>query len=380
MRSKNNLFFVSLLVIFITAGMVTYFSHIKKETIINIPTSQINKQENLAAVNPFASQVDKMSLDEKIGQMLIVGLEHQYPNDHIRKMITQYHVGGINLLGRNVKDKNQVKQLITDLQRIATIPLFIATDQEGGKIIRFNFLDELTAQIKIKGSQQAERIAFVRAKELQKLGVNMNFSPVLDYVSDNKSYLYSRTFGANPSVTGELGSAMIKGYRKGGVIPVAKHFPGYGNILPDPHKNQATLNINSEELELALTPFRRVIDDNSAIAIMTAHILIPKADTKVATLSSKFLNEILRKQMGFDGVIITDDLEMVSAGKTIEQSAVDAIKAGADMIISTYTPQKQIEIFNSLKNSVLSGGITEEKINKSVARILDLKTALEYSL
>ena len=135
----------------------------------------------------------------------------------------------------------------------------------------------------------------------------------------------------------------------------------------------------SEKLELNIIPFRKVIDDNSAIAIMTAHILIPKVDKKVATLSSKFLNEILRKQMDFGGVIITDDLEMISAGKTIGRSAVDAIKAGADMIISTYTPEKQIEIFNSLKDSVLNGDITEEKINESVARILNLKTALEYS-
>ncbi len=320
-----------------------------------------------------------MSLDEKIGQMLIIGFEHQYLDDHIRNMITRYHIGGVNLLGRNVRDKNQVKQLIADLQRITTIPLFIATDQEGGKVTRFNFLSELTPQITIRNNRQAEQIAINRAKELRGLGVNMNFSPVLDYVSDSKSYLYNRTFGTKPVTTGELGSAMIKGYRKGGIIPVAKHFPGYGNIFPDPHKNQATLDIDSEELESNLIPFREVIDDNSAIAIMTAHILIPEIDERVATLSSEFLNEILRKRLGFNGVIITDDLEMISVGKTIEQSAVDAVEAGADIIISTYTPEKQIRIFNSLKNSVLNDGITEERINESVVRILNLKIAFGFS-
>ena len=330
-------------------------------------TLQISKQERM---------ISGMSLDEKIGQMLIVGFEHQYLDEHIRSMITQYHIGGINLLDRNVKDKNQVKQLIISLQKIATIPLFIATDQEGGKVIRFNFLSELTPQIKIKNNQQAREIAFNRAVELKEFGVNMNFSPVLDYVSNSKSYLYYRTFGTSSDATGELGSAMIRGYIKGGVVPVAKHFPGYGNIFPDPHKNQATLNIGSEELELSLIPFRKIISDNSAIAIMTAHILVPKIDTKIATLSSKFLNETLRKQLGFNGVIITDDLEMISAGKMIEQSAVDAIKAGADMIISTYAPEKHIRIFDFLKNSVLNGDITEERINESVTRILSLKNSI----
>ncbi|MBI2097415.1 MAG: hypothetical protein HYT46_00540 [Candidatus Vogelbacteria bacterium] len=370
MGPKSQCRIIIFLTIFAVAGIATFFSR---------GGYQISKQENLAAVSPVIPRVKQMSLDEKIGQMLIVGFEHQYLDDHINKMIKQYHIGGINLLGRNVKNKNQVKQLIVDLQRIAAIPLFVATDQEGAKVIRFNFLDELTPQIAIKDSRQAEQVAINRAKELRELGVNMNFSPVLDYVSDSKSYLYNRTFDTNPTAIGELGSAMIRGYKKGGIIPVAKHFPGYGNIFSDPHKNSARLDIDREELNSNLTPFRKVIDDNSATAIMTAHILIPKIATKVATLSSEFLNEILRKRLGFNGVIITDDLEMISVGKTIEQSAVDAVEAGADIIISTYTPEKQIRIFNSLKNSVLNGGITEERINESVARILNLKIAFGFS-
>ena len=167
-----------------------------------------------------------------LGQILIVGFEHQYLDDHIRKMITQYHIGGVNLLGRNVRDENQVRQLIIDLQKITTVPPFVATDQEGGKVVRFKFLDELTPQIEIKSVQQAERVAISRAKELAELGVNMNFSPVLDYVSNSESYLYDRTFGTNPTAIGELGSAMIKGYKEGGVIPVAKHLAKKSNNQP----------------------------------------------------------------------------------------------------------------------------------------------------
>ena len=267
--------------IFAVVGLALYFPRLEKRKTVIV-------QENLAAVNPVVSQVNTMSLDEKIGQMLIVGFEHQYLDEHIRSMITRYHIGGINLLGRNVRNRNQVKKLTADLQKIATIPLFIATDQEGGVIVRFNFLDELTPQIRIKNVYQAEQVAISRARQLLELGVNMNFSPVLDYVSNSKSYLYNRTFGTSSSVAGELGSAMIRGYKKGGVIPVAKHFPGYGNLFSDPHKSQAVLDISREELKLDLIPFQKIIEDNSAVAIMTAHIWFKtRTDTHLTNLSGR---------------------------------------------------------------------------------------------
>ena len=375
---SKNIITIFLTIVLIAIGITTYFIYIPKEAPIDSKRVEQKEKQNL--IDPIISQVNGMSLDQKIGQMLIIGFENKYLDNHARKMIEQYHVGGINFLGRNVKDRNQIKQLTADLQKISAIPLFIATDQEGGKVIRFNFLNELTPQIKIKETWQAEQIAFTRAKELRELGVNMNFSPVLDYVSDSKSYLYNRTFGTDPDNIGALGNAMIKGYIKGGVVPVAKHFPGYGNLSLDPHTNQATLTIGRKELEVNLLPFQRVIANNPTIAIMTAHIVISDVDTKPATLSSKFLSEILRKQMDFRGVIITDDMEMVAAGGSIGQSSVDAIKAGVDVIISTYTPEKQIKIFDRLKKAVLDGEITEERIGTSVVKILILKSTLEKAI
>lgn len=352
---------------------------LKEADTVPVQVEVVKKAVSPTIDDPIILQINKMSLDEKLGQMLIIGFEHSYVDEHIKNMITAYHVGGVNLLGRNVKDIDQIKKLTTDLQKITNVPLFIATDQEGGKISRFQFLREMTPQIKIKDVEHAEQVAFDRARELRDLGVNMNFSPVVDYVSDRDSYLYNRTFGTTPDTTGELGGAMVRGYIKGGVIPVVKHFPRYGNIFPDPHKNQAILNITREELGLYLASFRKITEDNSVGAIMTAHILIPEVDDKIATLSTKFLNDILREQLGFNGVIMTDELEMVSAGKLIEQSAVDTIKAGADIVISTYTPQKQINIFNRLKEAVLSGEIPEKRIDESIGRILRLKSVLIVS-
>lgn len=376
---RNFVLFLASVIISVTfvAAAHGFFSGKMDDTSVQVEV--VKKVPNPAVDDLIILQVKEMSLDEKIGQMLIVGFEHSYLDEHIKDMITTYHVGGVNLLGRNVKDIDQVKKLTTDLQKIANIPLFIATDQEGGKISRFQFLRGMTPQIKIKDTEYAEQVAFDRARELRDLGVNMNFSPVVDYVSDRDSYLYNRTFGATPDTTGELGGAMVRGYIKGGVIPVVKHFPGYGNIAPDPHKNQAISNIAAEELELYLVSFRNIIENNPVVAIMTAHILIPEVDAKIATLSSEFLHKILRRQLGFSGVIITDELEMVSAGVSVEESAVDAIKAGADIVISTYTPQKQINIFNHLKEAVLSGEIPEKRIDESVGRILRIKSALAAS-
>ncbi len=327
-------------------------------------------------LDPIEEKIKTMSLDEKIGQMLIIGFEHQYVDEHIKTMIEKYHIGGINLLRRNIKDGAQTIELTKSLQFISAIPLFLATDQEGGEVLRFKFLKELTGQINIKNVQQAEEVAFSRAKELKELGINMNFSPVLDYVSDQKSYLYSRTFGTDAENIGELGKAMVKGYKNGKVIPVAKHFPGYGNLSLDPHKSEVEINIDENDLSKNLLPFQKIIDVDPSGAIMTAHIMVPSVDSKPATLSSKFLNEILRKQMGFKGVIITDDMEMVSAGKSVEESSLEAIIAGADMIISTYTSAKHITIFEKIRNAVLSGEITEQRIDESVKRILRLKAEL----
>ncbi len=335
-------------------------------------TSVANQPESPKVEDVIKQKIATMSLDEKIGQLLIVGFDHVYIDDHIKTMISQYHIGGINLLGHNIQNAQQTRDMITGLQALSAIPIFMATDQEGGEVVRFKFLKELTSELNIKDTATAESIGKTRAQELLGLGVNMDFSPVMDYVSDKNAYLYSRTFGATPEQGGELGQAMIKGYLAGGVIPVAKHFPGYGNIAPDPHKNASVLNISQKELETNLIPFKAVVD--SAPAIMTAHILIPAVDSKPATLSATFLNSILRKELGFKGVIITDDMEMISAGSSVTQNAVEAIKAGADMIIDTDNSQRQIGIFKALKTAVQNKEISQDQLDASVYRILKLKT------
>ncbi len=214
---------------------------------------------------------------------------------------------------------------------------------------------------------------------MKDLGVNMNFSPVLDYVTSERSYLWPRVFRGNVAALSQLGSAMVAGYKEAGIIAVPKHFPGYGNVKPDPHANTVVLSTNSRGLAISLAPFRSILSNGGADAIMTAHIKVPFFDAKPATVSHKFITRLLREAWGFDGVVITDDIEMASAGKSVGETAVESIKAGADVVIVSITPEKYRVVFEGLKNAVQKGDITEQRLNESVGRILKLKQLYKIS-
>lgn len=369
---NKKLFYIGIVVVL---TLLFFFSNLAKDKSIVENEEKIEIQS--VEIDPIILQINEMSLDEKIGQLLIVGFSGYFLDEHIQKMILDYHISGVNLLGRNVKDETQVKKLILGLQAISSIPLFISTDQEG-EINRFKFLKELTPQIEIIDNTQAEEVAFKRALELKNLGINMNFSPVVDYVSKNNSYLYKRTFGQSPKETGSFANSMINGYTRAGIIAVPKHFPGYGNVVLDPHNNQSILPITIEEFEINLIPFKEVLLNKNTLAMMTAHIVIPEVDPNPATLSYKFITEILRNKLNFNGVIITDDIEMISAGDSIplEQIVVNSILSGSDIVIASFTPEKTISIFNRLKEAVINNEISEERIDESLIRILNLKSLI----
>lgn len=335
---------------------------------INLSRRVVSYDEKLTGISKY---VNSMSLENKIGQMLIIGIHNTYLDTDTEKMIQQYGIGGFNLLKSNIENREQTTKLISDIKKVSRIPPIIAVDQEGGEINRINFLEEKTSQINIGDISEAKDVAYSRAIELSELGVNMNFSPVLDYVSDKKTYLYSRTFGRSPEEITTLGDSMIQGYIAGGIIPVMKHFPGYGNIVYDPH-HKTVESVNDGTLEKQLTPFRE-LSLKHPVPIMTAHITVGWVDSKPATISRKFLSEILRDGIGFDGVIITDDLEMGSVGLSPSVAAVEAIKAGADIVIITKSTESQIEAYQGLFEAVKSGEILESRIDQSVERILSLK-------
>ncbi|MBI2888402.1 MAG: hypothetical protein HYY10_00585 [Candidatus Liptonbacteria bacterium] len=333
------------------------------------------------AADSLAARIARMPLEQKIGQLLIVGFRNPHLDEHIREMITKYRIGGINLLGRNVKSETQAKELIRGLHALnassTDIPLFMATDQEGGIVSRFRFMKELTPQPDIATPIQAEAVAAARGKELRAIGINMNFAPLADYLTDPEGYLWDRVFHATPEEIAARAEAMLRGYRAAGIIPILKHFPGYGNLGADPHASStALIAVDNTALTANLLPFRTLIERGKVQMLMTAHIQVPLIDAKPATVSPRFLTDILRTEWHYDGVIVTDDLEMASAGKDIGEVALDALRAGTDMLIITPTPAKQLAALSRIRDAVRTGKLSESRIDASLQRILTLKATL----
>lgn len=318
-----------------------------------------------------------MTLEEKVGQMFIIGFWGTQPDYYITKMVQERNIGGVILFKYNIKDKEQLTKLTSDLQTLSKkIPLFISIDQEGGVVSRLatDIVSETIAQSDIKTEKEAYNLAKKRAKELKALGISMNFSPVLDNIQKENSFLYDRVFRGDISL---LGNAMISGYRDGGIVAVPKHFPGHPNNLVDSHKALPEVNISEAEFDAYDSQFKEVILNKDTQAIMAGHILFNQIDRKYpSSLSSKIITEILRNKYGFDGVVITDDMQMGALTESfkISEAAIKAIVAGNDILIYSGEPEEQAQAYNAIISAVKNGIISEERINESILRILTLKS------
>lgn len=276
------------------------------------------------------------------GQLLMVGLPGPRLDEVARKLVRDLRVGGIVLFARNLEGPEQVWRLTQDLQREALAamgrPLLIALDQEGGKVQRLKSPFTLIPPARQLGleatPQEVEALARQVARELCLVGVNMNLAPVLDVARGPDCPLWDRSYGPDPQLVATMGTAAIRGFLAGGVIPVAKHFPGLGDTSLDSHEELALAESDNASREQDLLPFRQAVAAGVP-AIMTAHLKVPEWDSRPATLSEKILQERLRRDLGFEGVIITDDLEMGAIATRLPppQAAGEALKAGADLLL-----------------------------------------------
>ena len=332
--------------------------------------------------------VARMSIEEKVGQLIVVGFDGTTVNSTIRANISQRFVGGVALFARNIQSPQQAARLTNDLQQLAQetkhqIPLFMATDQEGGRVSRLkkgatvfsgNMALGATRSGKLAG--QAGRITGI---ELAAAGINLNFAPVMD-VNNNpcNPVIDRRSFGESPDLVARLGTAYTGGLQENGVLATAKHFPGHGDTTVDSHTDLPTVKHDLERIQaIELKPFRAAIEAGVA-AVMTAHILYPALDAdRPATLSRAILTDLLRGELGFSGLIITDDMGMKAIDEryTAGEAAVMAIEAGADMVLTLWTLANQVEVFNALVSAVKNGTIPEDRIDQSVGRILKNKEA-----
>lgn len=338
------------------------------------------------------SLVNRMTLDEKIGQLVMVGVDGTSADSHIKTLLQQDHVGGIILYGKNIKSTDQTVKLINQLKAINTkagnpLPVFFSVDQEGGRVQR------LPANIvglpsngkvgKINDSHFSYQIGQIIGKELKAFGFNMDFAPVLDITDPSgKSVIGDRSFGSDKNVVGKLGTSTMQGIQSEGVVSVVKHFPGYGPATVDAHSGLPKVTLNLSKLaNVEWYPYKKAID-NGADAVMVTHILLPNLDPKnPASMSRTIITGMLRKKLGFHGVVITDDMTMGAIEKNynINQAAVKAVEAGADIVLVAFNYQQQISVLKSLKHAVETGEISKTQLNDSVERIIRLKKKYKLS-
>ncbi|MBE3519047.1 MAG: glycoside hydrolase family 3 protein [Firmicutes bacterium] len=326
-----------------------------------------------------------MSLEDKVGQVFMFGFPGKDP-ENARPLIENLRAGGIIYFARNTGPVGEVAALSATLQEIALrsgpgIPLFISADQEGGIVCRltegFPVMPGHMALAAADGPQLVEKVAEAIGTGLRVAGVNMNLAPVLD-VNDNPEnpVIGIRSFGSNPERVAELGAAYARGLRESGVIPVGKHFPGHGNTSVDSHLDLPVLPHSWDRLErVELFPFRRAISEGLE-CVMTAHVLFEAIDPdRPATLSRKVLVGLLREKLGFSGLVMTDCLEMnaISKHPGTVRGAVEAFKAGADVLLISHTFELQKEAYMALCSAVRNGEVPRSRLDESVSRILRLK-------
>lgn len=352
---------------------------------MSVPGACFKKDKEAAEI------VKGMTLEQKIGQMLMVGVPGKSIAEGAEKIIEKYMPGSVIFFGYNLDGESEIKKFTEDLQkaslRFSGIPLFISIDQEGGRVRRIQDGVTLFPGNMAFGVVNDEDLVYDAARvlgiQLRRLGVNMNLAPVLD-VNNNphNPVINTRAFGSRSDVVSDMGKAYIEGIQSSMCIAVGKHFPGHGDTDKDSHITLPVIPYNMKRLEkIEFPPFEEAIDADVE-CIMTAHIAYPGIikDDSPATISEKFLTEILRKEMDFEGVIITDDLEMdaISEMMTMGEAAVKSVLAGTDIVLISTHGGNIEKVFTSLKNAVKEGRVSAERIDKSVRRLVELK--LRYKI
>jgi beta-N-acetylhexosaminidase len=332
--------------------------------------------------------VSSLSLEAKVGQLFVAGFDGTRATGDITELITEHHLGSVIYFSRNVESPSQLRRLSAELRECVPDdmpPLCIAIDQEGGRVARISWETELPSAMTIGAADDAALATSAgRAvgHELRTLGIDLNLAPVLD-VNNNPDnpVIGVRSFGEQPAAVARLGTGFVAGLQKAGVMACGKHFPGHGDTTVDSHLDLPSIEHDRDRLDrVELRPFRAAIDTGIA-SLMTAHVAFPATDEteRPATLSERVITDLLREELGFDGLVISDCMEMDAISERIgtSEGAVQAIRAGCDLIIVSHTPAQQRAAIDSVVEAVKSDRISEERVNASVRRVLRAKYAYD---
>lgn len=318
-------------------------------------------------------KLKNMSIDQKIGQLLLV----RYPEEEQKDVLKKYQFGGYLFFAKDFrnKTKDEVISMINDLQSTSKIPILTAVDEEGGVVVRVSSNPNLRSERFLSSQKLYELGGFDKIKEdtieksnlLRELGLNLNLAPVVDVSTNKDDYMYERSIGQNSDITAEYAKTVISASKGSGVSYTLKHFPGYGNNI-DTHTASSIDNRSLDDIEKNdLSPFKAGIEAK-AEAILVSHNIVDSIDNKNPASISQKVHKLLRKNLNFSGIVITDDLEM-GATKDIEDKSVKAILAGNDLLIVT----DYLESINEIKNAINNKIITENDLDKKVLKILEWK-------
>jgi beta-N-acetylhexosaminidase len=331
--------------------------------------------------NKEASIAPRMSVGDMVGQMFVVSVGGTQPDYYIEKMVRKRNIGGVILFDYNMESEEQVVSLTGRLQRLSmqtepAVPLFVAVDQEGGDIASAPWVapQPAAAEVGSRGDpEEAYDIAATIGRQLLRAGINTNFAPVVD--TGFGAAIGNRSYGEDPEQVARMGAAAVEGFERAGVISAAKHFPNHGPATSDSHADLPVIRHDAKTLESHdLPPFEAAVDAGVPM-VMVGHLLYPAIDPhNPASLSRDAISK-LRRDLGFDGVVVTDDLAMAGAkgGGTPAEAAVRAVQAGADLLILSSPPQQQADAYDAVVAAVESGKIPRSRIEKSVERLLTVK-------
>ena len=338
-------------------------------------------QSELSPEQKVDKLVANMSDADKVGQLMMIGIHGKSLNDDAKFMLNEYRVGGIILFDRNMESKDQVKTLITDINKAGKsaglTPLFLGIDQEGGAVARMD--DKLikvppAEEVGKESVEQAVALAKEVGTELKELGFNINFAPVADL-----GLTYGRSYSTNPDEVVRYASAVGKSYDEAGLWYSYKHFPGIGKTDVDLHADTSIVPVSKETL---LSEDTKVFVDlikqskPNTYTIMVSHAMYPQIDPDhPSSLSKAIITDWLRKDMGYNGVVVTDDMDMGALAKhyTFGDMAVQSILAGSDILLVCHEYEHMQEAYNGLMKAVKDGRISKERLDESVKRILLMK-------
>ena len=322
-----------------------------------------------------------MSVRDMVGQMFMISMGGTRPNYYVNKMIRERNIGGVLLFGYNMRSEAQTRALTGSLQRLSmrtepSIPLFIAVDQEGGEISQAPWVapQPAAARVGARGDPaEARAIAERIGRDLLRAGVNTDLAPVVD--TGFGAAIGARSFGEDPELVAEMGAAAVEGFEAAGVVSAAKHFPNHGAASSDSHRTLPVVDHDLATLRSHdLPPFEAAVAAGVPM-VMVGHLLYPAIDPeRPASLSPEAVG-VLRGELGFEGVVVTDDLAMTGAtgGGPPARAAVEAVKAGADLLIISSIPEQQADAYDAVVAAVESGEIPQRRIQASVERILKVK-------